>query len=193
MEDSVATEQLSDEQLAAAAAREGSDGPAFVALCGRYQERVWRVCYRLVGNQEDASDATQEVLVTMFMQRARFRQDSRYSTWVYGIAIRTCLMLRRGSGRRRQRETRVAEQRGKQAAAGNDNPQDTALDLAQILDTLDDGDRALLIMKYAEGHRYSDLAAMFGMTASACKMRISRARQQLKEKFPDHNFGGADD
>jgi RNA polymerase sigma-70 factor (ECF subfamily) len=186
------TDQRSDEQLAADAAREGSDGPAFQALCARYQERVWRTCCRLVGNAEDASDAAQEVLVKMFMQRAQFKRESQYSTWVHGIAIRTCLMLRRGSGRRRQRETKAFEERQRRESIGDLSPQDASLDLAQILETLDEEERAMLIMKYAEGHSYSDLAAMFGKTASACKMRISRARQQLKERFPDQHFGGDD-
>lgn len=184
-------EQLSDEQLAAEAAREGSDGPAFVELCARYQERVWRVCCRLVGNIEDARDAAQEVLVTMFMQRARFKQESQYSTWVHGIAIRTCLMFRRGSGRRRQRETRAFEQRQQRESAVDDSLE-TSLDLDQILESLDEEDRAMLIMKYAEGHSYNDLADMFDKTPSACKMRISRARSQLKERFPEHQFGGDD-
>ena len=79
----VAIRDLSDEQLAAEAAREGSDGPAFVALVDRFQDRVWRVCYRLMGNAEDASDATQEVFVRLFLlltprkQQAAEEADTR--------------------------------------------------------------------------------------------------------------------
>ena len=107
----VAIRDLSDEQLAAEAAREGSDGPAFVALVERFQDRVWRVCYRLMGNAEDASDATQEVFVRLFLQRAQFEGRSKYSTWMHGIAIRTCLMMRRGRGRRKKHEE-VAQRHG---------------------------------------------------------------------------------
>ena len=57
---------LTDEQLAAEAAREGSAGPAFVELLKRYQDRVWRICYRLLGNEHDAHDAAQEVFVRLF-------------------------------------------------------------------------------------------------------------------------------
>lgn len=193
MDSNLEREHLTDEQLAAEAAREGSDGPAFVALCARYQERLWRVCYRLVGNAADARDAAQEVLVTMFMQRTNFQGRSRYSTWVHGIAIRTCLMARRSSGRRRHRETQAFEQRQQSAASQSEDHADDALDLAQILNTLDEEDRALLIMKYAEGHSYVELAAMFDKTASACKMRISRARQELRQRFPDYHFGDEED
>ena len=57
-----ATDELSDEELAAQAAREGSDGVAFTALMTRFRERVWRVCWRLMGSQHDAADAAQEVM-----------------------------------------------------------------------------------------------------------------------------------
>src|SRR6185437_12316334 len=89
-----------DEELAADAAREGSDGPAFVALLERYRDRVWRICYRLLGHAEDAHDAAQEVFVRLFTHRQKFDGRSKYSTWVHAIAVRTCLTLRRGRGRR---------------------------------------------------------------------------------------------
>lgn len=188
MELVVAKRDLSDEQLAAEAAREGSDGPAFVAIVERFQDRVWRVCYRLMSNAEDASDATQEVFVQLFLQRANFEGRSKYSTWVHGIAIRTCLMLRRGRGRRRKHEE-VAQQQGTERHDRSQrNTADASIDLAEMLNTLDEEDRAMLILKYAEGHNYDELSEMFGLSASGCKMRISRARQRLQERFPEHTF-----
>ena len=86
---------LDDEALAALAAREGSDGVAFSALVERFRERVWRVCWRLMGDEHDAQDAAQEVFVRLFFDRAKFAGRSRYSTWLHGVAIRTCLALRR--------------------------------------------------------------------------------------------------
>ena len=96
----------SDEELAALAAREGSDGVAFTALVERFRERVWRVCWRLMGNEHDAQDAAQEVFVRLFFDRTKFAGRSRYSTWLHGVALRTCLTLRRSRSRRRRRETR---------------------------------------------------------------------------------------
>jgi len=92
---------LTDEELAAQAAREGSDGAAFTALMDRYREKVWRVCWRLMGSEHDAEDAAQEVFVRLFFERGKFAGRSTYSTWLHGVAIRTCLMLRRSRSRRR--------------------------------------------------------------------------------------------
>lgn len=183
------TAELTDEQLAALAARERSDGPAFVELVSRYRERVWRVCFRLLGNAEDANDGAQEVFVRMFLNRDRFQGRSKYSTWVHGITLRTCLSLRRGRGRRERRENIVAEQAGRAAGKGDDSAAELSLDLMQMLDVLEDEDRALLILKYAEGHSYEELAETFQIGVSACKMRISRAREKLKQRFSEHSFG----
>lgn len=178
--------EQTDEQLAAEAAREGSDGPAFTALVGRHQDRVWRICFRLMGNEHDASDAAQEVFVSVFLQRAQFAGRARFATWLHAVAVRTCLALRRARGRRQRREAGIAAQRPEQAAASP--VAGLAADLAQMLETLDEDDRALLLMKYAEGYSYDDLAEVFECSASACKMRVSRARAELQQRFPEQSF-----
>ena len=60
-----------------------------------------------------------------------------------------------------------------------------SMDLHQMLETLDEEDRALLILKYAEGYDYEELSSMFEISTSACKMRISRAREKLQQRYPD--------
>src|SRR5436190_7129861 len=136
-------EQATDEQLAALAAREGSDGPAFAAIVERYDRRVWSICYRLLGNESDAHDAAQEVFVKLFLQRDKFRGESKYSTWVHGIAVRTCLMQRRSSGRRRKREGAPTDvDLDTQASARHETSDENKLDLVQMLDILDEEDRA---------------------------------------------------
>ena len=176
--------QLTDEQLAAEVARESSDGPAFVSLLGRFRQRVWRICYRLMGNEQDTNDAAQEVFVRLFLHRDRFAGRSKYATWVHGIAVRTCLAMRRGRGRRQRRETLLADsQWEQQQPTCEDQAKGLSLDLMKMLETLDDEDRAMLILKYAESYDYEELAAVFELSVSACKMRISRAREKLQQQF----------
>jgi RNA polymerase sigma-70 factor (ECF subfamily) len=171
----------SDEELAAEAAREGSDGPAFAELVRRHRDRVWRICYRLLGNEHDASDAAQEVFVRLFFRRGDFAGRSKYTTWLHGVAVRTCLAARRARSRR-ERRVGLADV-ASVAGGAAENPEGIALDLDTMLDTLDDEDRAILILKYSEGYEYEELAEMFDLTPSACKMRVSRAREKLKERF----------
>ena len=179
------TTELSDEQLAATAAREGSDGPAFVALVERFRSRVWQICFRLLDNEHDANDAAQEVFVRLFLNRTKFEGRSKYSTWVHGVAVRTCLTIRRGRTRRRRHENPTADETIEQQSPARP-PTDAglSLDLMQMLEVLDEEDRALLILKYAEGHSHEELAEIFGLSISACKMRISRACDKVQQMFP---------
>ncbi len=187
MGDDVGSAGLTDEELAAQAAREGSDGVAFTALMDRYRDRVWRVCWRLMGSEHDAEDAAQEVFVRLFFDRGRFAGRSRYSTWLHGVAIRTCLSLRRGRSRRRRRESpesAVATDSGPVATRADPQASaaaavDAAHDAERVLANLDEEDRALILMKFAEGHDYDALAEMFGATAGALRMRVSRIRERL--------------
>lgn len=176
--------RTSDEQLLALAAREGSDGPAFVELVARHQSRVWGICYRLLNNEHDAADAAQEVFVRLFVNRTKFAAESKFTTWLHAIAVRTCLSLRRSRERRQRYERAAAEeashQRRVSSSAGG-----TTSDLMQMLEVLDDEDRAIVILKYAEGHTFEELAEIFRLSLSACKMRVTRAREKLRQRFGD--------
>jgi RNA polymerase sigma factor (sigma-70 family) len=55
----------------------------------------------------------------------------------------------------------------------------------KMLESLNEDDRAMLIMKYAEGHNYEELAGIFDLSVSGCKMRVSRAREKLRELYPN--------
>lgn len=177
--------ELSDEQLAADAAREGANGLAFAELMHRYRDRIWKICFRLLGNEHDAHDAAQEVFVRLFFQRGKYEGRSKFSTWVHGIAVRVCLTMRRGRGRRQKHEMTVVSEALEQQAARADESAETVIDLEHMLEVLSEEDRALLILKYAEDYTYDELAEMFAISPSACKMRISRARDKLHEKYPD--------
>jgi RNA polymerase sigma-70 factor (ECF subfamily) len=186
---------LTDEELAAQSAREGSDGVAFTALMDRFRDRVWRVCWRLMGDEHDAQDAAQEVFVRLFFERGKFAGRSRYSTWLHGLAIRTCLTLRRSRSRRRRHEAveTVAAPDGGVVAARADprSPPAAAIDAAhdaeKILASLDEEDRALV--KFAEGHDYEALAEMFDATPGALRMRVSRIRERLAALPPAEPMG----
>lgn len=176
----------SDEALAMAAAREGSDGPAFTAIVDRFRLRVWHICYRLVGNEADAHDAAQDVFVALFVQRGKFRGESKYSTWVHAVAVRTCLMLRRSRGRRLRRDgAPTGLDLDTQPSTARNQPADAKLDLVQMLDILDEEDRALVLLKYTEGYEYEDLAQIFELSVSACKMRVSRAREKIAARYAE--------
>ena len=88
---------LSDEELVARA-REG-DRPAFALLVERHSVSVYNLTLRIVGNREDAEEAAQDVFVRAYRSLDRFRGDSRFSTWIYRIAVNVSLSSARRSRR----------------------------------------------------------------------------------------------
>jgi RNA polymerase sigma-70 factor (ECF subfamily) len=128
------------------------------------------------------------VFVRLFFERGKFAGRSRYSTWLHGVAIRTCLTLRRSRSRRRRRES--SDPGGEVSLVeAHADPQaspeaavDAAHDARKVLEHLDEEDRALVLMRFAENHDYEELAEMFGSTSGALRMRVSRIREKLAAK-----------
>lgn len=119
---------------------------------------------------------------------AKFEGRSKYATWVHAIAVRTCLTIRRGRGRRRKHEDTASDEQWEQQHPQQEPGRPAlALDLMRMLEILDEEDRAMLILKYAENYDYEELAEIFDLSVSACKMRLSRAREKLQQRFPDQS------
>jgi RNA polymerase sigma-70 factor, ECF subfamily len=77
----------------ATAVRSSLDGnrAAFDAIVQRHQRQVYQLCYRFVGNHEDASDLAQDVFVRAYRGLAGFKGDSAFATWLYRIGVNVCL------------------------------------------------------------------------------------------------------
>ena len=156
-----------------------------MAIVDRFRQRVWRICYRLLCDEQDAADAAQEVFLRLFLHRGEFAGRSKYPTWVHGVALRTCLGIRRSRGRRRRHETLAPEpQWESRQPARSEAPPGLAMDLMNMLETLDEEDRAMLLLKYAEGYDYEELAEIFELIVSACKMRRQPGPRKTATALP---------
>src|SRR5215831_19947259 len=90
----VSRPRVRDEDVADIEASRGGDREAFDRLVERYQRDVYRLCFRYVNNHPDASDLAQEVFLKAYKAIGRFRGESAFSTWLYRIAVNTCLNFR---------------------------------------------------------------------------------------------------
>ena len=80
--------------------RHGLEGP-FRELYDLYKDRVYNVCYRITGNATDALDASQETFGIVFRKLSEFRFESKFSSWVYRIAVNASIDLKRRSQSRK--------------------------------------------------------------------------------------------
>ena len=90
-------DDLSETELARLRA---GDPRGLEALFERFGARIYRVCRGLLGQAADAEDAAQEVMLRIFDKAATFGGRSRFSTWVYRVAVHHCANLRRRPVRR---------------------------------------------------------------------------------------------
>ncbi len=152
------------------------------------QNDVYTLARRLVGDPEDAFDVAQEAYVRAIRSLHKFRGDSAFSTWMYRITANVAFTHRARAKRRRAESLERLESEKAPVPASGDQPPDkaaiTAIAYEEVLDALDrlpHGSRAVVVLKDIYGMSHEEIAESLGITVAACKVRLFRARQRLKE------------
>jgi RNA polymerase sigma-70 factor, ECF subfamily len=183
------------EQLAelVAAARDGSR-EAFDELVRVTSRDTYTLAFRLVGNEEDARDVVQETYLRAYKGIGRFRGDAQFTTWLYRITA-NCANTHL-SKRRRHRHDELTETMAVADTDATRDPQATVLAsslrdrLTVALDDLPPKLRAVVVLRDVYDLPHEAIAAELGITETAAKVRLHRARRKLRDAvFP----GRADD
>ncbi len=179
-----------DEELVAAYLK--GNKSAFEELVRRYEDRLYRLSFRMLGNHHDALDAVQEILIKLMAALPKFQGRSRFGTWLYRLAANTCLDIRRKRGRTAAEslEATLEYSPGAALAMLDDEPagspdvyveQQYRENLVRAaLEKLPESQRQLLIMRDLEDLSNSQVAEILGIEVGALKARLHRARQALK-------------
>lgn len=163
---------------------------AFAPLVASHQERLLRLCERLLGDLEEARDAAQEVFLKAFRKAGSYRPRGQVYTWLYRIAVNHCLNLLRR--RRVVRFLRLGEGDEEDAAPALD-PADARPgpegELAarrrwrvtrRAIERLPPGQRAVLVLVRFEGLSYREAARILEITEGAVESRLVRAMRHLE-------------
>lgn len=159
-------------------ARAGDRG-AFNVLVRRHQVVVYRVCYRILGNGDDAADATQEALLRAYRRLDSFRGQSAFKTWLMRQTVNVSL-----NERERRKETVPFDE--SRAAAMPDPASDlaraeAATQLHQALQHLPPNHRAAVVLRDLEGFSYVETATALRVPEGTAKGWAHRGRVRLKE------------
>jgi len=178
-------------------ARHG-DFNAFESLVGRFQQRVFGLAFRILGQRQDAEDVTQQTFLSVLEHLDSFREESSVATWVLRIATNHALKLLR---KRRGLPTVPLEAPAgaddnaaplphpEYIAQWKDGPAELAQRaevrrlLAEALDELDVKYRLVFLLRDVEGCPTRETAEMLGLSEAAIKVRLLRARLQLRERL----------
>lgn len=162
---------------------------AFEQLVLRYQSRVIANCRYITRDQNNAEDLAQEVLVKVFFGLRRFGGRSSFGGWLNRIKINHCLDHLRRQGSRSFvgiEEQHVNEfDQLKDLATAERLPEAISDQqrIAEVLDSLSSSLRVPLILSDMDGLTYEEVAQALGISLSAAKMRIKRAREVFREQY----------
>lgn len=179
--------ELSDE-TAVARARAG-DADAFRVLVERHSRPLFRLAYRMTGNEQDAEDVVQESLMRAYRQLKNFDSRASFGTWLYRIAVNCSLDLVRARKRRSER-TAVPDPEMddpmQSLAAGDPSPDRIAMStqarqrIAEAMGELSIAERTAFVLRHYEGMGIEDVSRVLGCQPGAAKHSVFRAVQKLR-------------
>jgi RNA polymerase sigma-70 factor (ECF subfamily) len=155
---------------------------AFDRLVERYQRHVYRVCYRFVSNHHDANDLAQEVFLKAYRSIGRFRGDSAFSTWLYRIAVNTCLNHRA----LRRLPTQELDEALPDAAEGALDwvaREEEARRVRAAVQELPEQQRATLILKVYQDLSHEEVARVLGRSVGTVKANLFHALANLRKRM----------
>jgi len=153
------------------------DLDAFEELFRRHSPRVHTVALRVLGNRADAEDATLDTFVQVWKSLGSFRGESRFTTWVHRICVNRCSRTLRQRGERLQPLPELPDPRPGPAELTVLHDEVGAVESA--LSSLTDDQRSALVLREFGGLAYGEVAAVLGISLTAARSRIRRARLEL--------------
>jgi len=174
----------------------GLEGP-FRELYELYKDRVYNVCYRITGNGTDALDASQETFGILFRKVSDFRFQSKFSSWVYRIAVNASIDVKRRAQSRRVASLEALQQRADEGRAPRVEPVDERVEMpiaaasrheleAHIQATilrLSPKLRAITVLRYVESLSYEQIAETLQISLGTVKSRLARAHDVLDREL----------
>ncbi|HPH69798.1 MAG TPA: sigma-70 family RNA polymerase sigma factor [Kofleriaceae bacterium] len=177
------------------------DERAFRELVEAHRDRVFNITYRMLGNRAEAEDVAQEVFIAVFKTIDSFREESKFSTWLYRVAVNHCKNRIKYLARRHERDRDELDEASPSANNASLGPTkgarpDRALEGAQMevllqeaIASLDEEHRAVVILRDVEELSIEEICEITGLPDGTVKSRLHRARAALRKKLARHVEG----
>lgn len=175
------------------------DERAFRELIETHRDRVYNITYRMLGNRPEAEDVAQEVFITVFKTIDTFREEAKFSTWLYRVTVNHCKNRIKYLARRHERDRDELDETSSQTTGAINgtplrNPQpDRALESAQMeillqqaIENLDDEHRIVVVLRDVEDLSIEEICEITGLPDGTVKSRLHRARLALRKKLQRH-------
>ncbi len=174
------------------------DEEAFTQMVDRYQDQVFNIVYRIVGDRAEAEEVAQEVFIAVFKHVDGFRGDSKFSTWLFRIASNRAKNRVKYLARRNRKyhqdidETPESNIETNPVGGATERPDREAMgrQLEEVVQEglveLNEKHRVVLVLRDFEDLSYDELSETLEIPEGTVKSRLYRARSQLKEYIDAH-------
>jgi len=164
-------------------------------LIADHADMVYRVCYRILQDPDEAEDATQETFITVYRNIDAFRGDSRLSSWLYRVATNKSLSILRSHKRKQGFNVALETEEGEALPIPDDSiilPEELLLQeeslqvLREALEAMSPKLRAAVVLYEIEGLSMKETAEALDISESAAKLRVHRGRLFLQKYISQH-------
>jgi len=148
----------------------------FTSVIAKHSALIYKVCYMYADDSEHLKDLYQEVMANIWQGLPGFRAESGISTWVYRIAINTCVSFFRHHGR--HSDAMRLDDAAYCVADTSDEHSHQLREMYEMIGRLGKIDKAVIIL-WLDGHSYDEIADVTGLTRSNVASRLHRTKQRL--------------
>ena len=165
------------------------DTAAFEQIMIHSQQRVMSMTWRMLGNEADASDASQEIFLRVYKYLGRFKKDQDFFAWLYTITVNVCRDMSKRRQRQADRFTSLDSGAGEGAyavPAEQENAEEAFLHsqqrelIAGAMATLSDKELASIVLRDVEGLPTDEVARILNSSSTTVRSQISSARKNIK-------------
>ena len=149
----------------------------FTRLVRENKSTIYTVCYMFSKDEDEVNDLFQETLINIWKGIETFRDESKFSTWIYRVALNTCLMQER---KKKRHGERVPLSMNIDLYQDDDHDTRQVRQLHERIGKLALVDRAI-VMLWLEGTSYDEIGAIIGITAKNVGVKLHRIKEQLKQ------------
>jgi len=165
---------------------------AFAEIIKKYQNMVFKYVYYQFGNYDEALDITQDIFITVMEALESFRQESKFSTWLYSIMVNHCKNYKKKKNRYSTVPLKIfrgGEEVELQLEDTREDPEDRIIKedslriIKEEINKLPNDFREILTLRDIEGLSYNEISDILGINLSNVKVRIHRGREYLKNRL----------
>jgi len=176
---------------------QGGDKAAFDELVLKHQHKLFNLCYRFLGDYQEANDSAQETFIKVYRSLKRFRFESAFSTWLYRIGVNTCKNKLRSAAYTQKKkmvplDNPVSLDHSSPAMGIQDETHSPAMELEkkermrviqEAINALPPEQKEVVTLRDIEGFSYEEIVEITGFNPGTVKSRLARARLDLRKKL----------